>query len=428
MEVPKRGFAFYWRFYWPLSLMGLTAVLSRQMENSVLARYPDAIQEIATFAIASSVFQFFSACFAFVPQLTNVMVVGRFDYRFVLKFIFKILLVQFVILLLVTQTSFGRALMALAFSLSPEIQDKINLYILLMIPNLFLHSLIHVYIGLLIKFERTKAVTISNVAHLILIVFGLLTGLWLEINVVYTIVGSQIFSNFIQLIGTWYYALKISEFEVQEKSDLTTRTLWQFFWPISLTSTMFSFSRPVIYSFVSRLPDGVIIIAALRIAFDFSIAFQNMVNQFRHLYLTYAKSDLKGVVRFMLQTSAIITGIMVFIVASYALRFILVNVMGVSLQVAIMSEEVFWVSSLLPLIICTRNFFHGQSMLTKNTMVMGMAGVLRVGGTALIAWVFVWFGVLNHVTAGFALVFGFFIELFVNAAQYKFKINASSSK
>ena len=47
-------------------------VLAGQFQNGVLARYPEAVAEIATFAIASGTFGMFHACINFVSQMSNV--------------------------------------------------------------------------------------------------------------------------------------------------------------------------------------------------------------------------------------------------------------------------------------------------------------------------------------------------------------------
>ncbi|MGK0258075.1 MAG: hypothetical protein ACI96M_001508, partial [Candidatus Azotimanducaceae bacterium] len=62
----------YWNFYWPLALMGIGLVLSMQFQNATIARYPQAVNELATLALAFGVFGFFNAGLQFVSQLANV--------------------------------------------------------------------------------------------------------------------------------------------------------------------------------------------------------------------------------------------------------------------------------------------------------------------------------------------------------------------
>ena len=67
----------YWQFFWPLSLTGLAMLLAQQFQNGTLTRYPDAVKELATFALASSTFMLFNASLAFVPQMANVFARSR---------------------------------------------------------------------------------------------------------------------------------------------------------------------------------------------------------------------------------------------------------------------------------------------------------------------------------------------------------------
>ena len=42
------------------------------------------------------------------------------------------------------------------------------------------------------------------------------------------------------------------------------------------------------------MPDGLLTIAALRVAFDFSMIFQQAANQFRHFFITFGFTDLQN--------------------------------------------------------------------------------------------------------------------------------------
>ena len=47
-------------------------VLSVQFQNATLARYPDAVTELAVLALSYGVFSFFNAALQFIAQLSNV--------------------------------------------------------------------------------------------------------------------------------------------------------------------------------------------------------------------------------------------------------------------------------------------------------------------------------------------------------------------
>ena len=77
----------YFSFFWPLTLMGLAVLLSRQFQNAVLAGYPDAAKELAIFAFASSLFWPFNIALGFVPQMTNILSRCRRNRRVCLRFV-----------------------------------------------------------------------------------------------------------------------------------------------------------------------------------------------------------------------------------------------------------------------------------------------------------------------------------------------------
>ena len=70
-----------WRFFWPLSLMGLLVLTGPLAQNGILARYPDAVGELAVFARAWGTFAFFHATLVFVPQMANVLARSAADHR-----------------------------------------------------------------------------------------------------------------------------------------------------------------------------------------------------------------------------------------------------------------------------------------------------------------------------------------------------------
>lgn len=416
-----KSFGFYWKFYWPLTLMGITLVLGRQFQNGFLARVPNAIYEIAVFAIASSIFNFFVEGFAFVSQMANVMVKGSSDLKIALRFLLIVLLVEFLSLILMVFTGPGNHLLSWCFSLTPEMNQKVCLYIIAMIPLLFSQCFYQFYTGLLIQKKKTGIVTTLNLTFLAIMVFLLFLGFYFECNIVLTLIGSQLIARLIQLFFTWYIFKSSEPLPFQQHSDQTYKEYWDFFWPVALTSSMFSLSRPILYGFVSRLPESAVIIASLRLAFDANMIFQNMINQFRHLFITFAKEDLKGVLRFMYKTSLGVTLVMALMVLTGLLSLTMQHLMGVPPDVSKLTCEVFLLLCLIPITIGYRNYFHGSFLLLKQTKIMGLGGVIRIIITFFSTWAFYRMGILNHLSAGTALMLGFIAELILNLwAYYRF--------
>ena len=216
------------------------------------------------------------------------------------------------------------------------------------------------------------------------------------------------------LLGTlWvkrrYYKLPDSS----EHEKLSYRELAGFFIPVSMTGVMFALSRPVLYAFVSRVPNGILTIAALRVAFDFSMLFQQAANQFRHFFVTFGLDDLAVKRRFMALIGAGITAIMLIFALSPLSDYIWRDLMSIPDDVRTLSLEVILIMCFMPGIIIVRNYFHGRLMVERRTSGMAIGSILRVVGIWIGAQVCFSFGWLDHVSASVILMIGFVIETLV---------------
>lgn len=241
-----------------------------------------------------------------------------------------------------------------------------------------------------------------------------MVGFSLGLRPVLVLVGSETFAILCQLAATlWvkerYYRLP----ELAEHEQLTYRELVDFFVPVSMTGVMFALSRPVLYAFVTRAPAGLPAIAAMRVAFDFSMLFQQAANQFRHFFVTFGLDDLPGKRRFMALIAAALTGVMLVFALTPLQVWIWRDLMRIPDDVRALAVQVFLIMCAMPAVIIVRNYFHGALMVARRTGGMALGSVLRVVGIYLGAQVCFSFGWLDHVTASVILLLGFVIETLV---------------
>ena len=142
---------------------------------------------------------------------------------------------------------------------------------------------------------------------------------------------------------------------------------------------MFALSRPILFAFVARAPDGLLTIAALRVAFDFSMIFQQAANQFRHFFITFGFTDMHTKVRFMIAICAGLTGAMLLFSLTDLADLIWNTSMGLSSQLTDLAIEVTLIMCLMPAIIIYRNYYHGRLMTERRTGGMAWAAIIRVG-------------------------------------------------
>ena len=153
--------------------------------------------------------------------------------------------------------------------------DRVLHYLALMLPLLLVTGQRMFLVGMLVQAHLTGWVTSLNVVFLIATIVTLLAGFSAGLDAVYTLVGAQTAAALLHW-GLVHIAVakRYRNPERLEHEDVTWLELARFFLPVTATGFMFAISRPVLYAFVSRAPEGLASIAAMRIAFDLSSIFQ----------------------------------------------------------------------------------------------------------------------------------------------------------
>lgn len=401
----------YWQFYWPLALTGAGLVLSVQFQNAVLGRYPEAVKELAILALAYSIYGFFNASLGFVSQLTNVYARSKIATDKTRRFVLISSILIVIPLLVISSTTFGSFLISNAFQVDNQIVEQIRKYLFLLCPLVLLNAQRHFYTGLLVQAKLTGWITVLNFIYLSAVVIALVVGFSLGLEPRYVVVGSELIGVSLLLCGL--FSVKILQYRLpskKEHEDVSYRQLTRFFLPVSTTGIMFALSRPVLYAFVSRSENSILTIAALRVAFDFTMLFQQAANQFRHFFISFGAEDLEQKVHFMRAIAFGITAIMLLFVLTPLSGLVWGDLMSLPPELRSIASEVVLIMCLMPGVIVYRNYFHSMLMMRQKTYGMALGSILRVLGIYLTALLIFKAGSLNHVSATCILLFGFVIE------------------
>lgn len=398
----------YWAFYWPLALTGAVGVIAVQFQNGILARYSEAAFELAIFALALGVYGLFNAALNFVPQLVTKFARSAVAWRVTLRFV--LLLSAGFACVVELVGLYGGTLVAAAFGIEGELLARVLAYLCLLAPILVLAGVRLAFVGLLVQRRQTGRVTLLNGVYLFAVAGLLLLGFAQDFGATPTLVLGQAGGALVHgLLGGW---LALRDHHPPERDDDVPDfgRLTRFFIPVATTGVMFAISRPVLYAFVARAPDGIVSIAALRVAFDFTFFFQQASNQFRHFFVTFGLDDLAGKRTFMARVTVGITILMLAVALTPLGDLFLRVVLGVSGEVQARAVEVILVMTLLPAIIIVRNYYHGILMVTERTGGMAGGGILRVLLIAGLGAGLAAAGRLDHVLAAWVLLAGFGIE------------------
>lgn len=401
----------YWRFYWPLALIGVGMVLSVQFQNATLARYPDAVTELAVLALSYGVFSFFNAALQFIAQLSNVYARSPQAMERSWRFVVLASTVIMVPLAVIATTSAGQWLVSSIFSIEAALTQRVSEYLTLLCPLILLNGQRHYYSGLLVQAKLTGWSTLINFVYLGVVIASLLTGLVLGLKPAYVVVGAETLGVVVMLALLLWARYRIYKPPlVQEHADVGYRELLAFFIPVSTTGVMFALSRPILFAFVARTPDGIANIAALRVAFDFSMIFQQAANQFRHFFISFGFDDLPTKRRFMMAVCAGITIIMLVFSLTPMHQWVWGDLMGLPDSVIGIARDATLIMCLMPAIIIYRNYYHGHLMMVRQTGGMAYGSILRVLGIYACGQLFFALGLLDHISATFILILGFVIE------------------
>ena len=417
----------YWTFFWPLALTGLALLLARQFRNGALARYPEAAFELAVFAVATSLIFVFAAAQLFLPQMSNLYVRTPRAYQICLRFTLVSSALLTIPLLIVGLSSGGKVIVGQVFNVEGETLDSVIIYIRLLCPLVVLMGLQRFYIGLLVQGRFTGKVTVIQCIYLAAVIGVLVLGFQLRLPAVLTITFAQLVPATLQLLLLYLAFRRYHAWPDPAQSDHPTyRELFDFYWPVALTSFTFALSRPTIYSFVSQTPNAILAIAALRITFDLSMLFRSPLNEFRHLLVTFGADELRNVGKFMFWIIIGVTGLMIVAAGTPVSTFLLHDVLGVSGSVLALSKDIFWILCLMPIISGLRNYLHGASLLERRTRAMGGGGIFRLLLTYAACQLTAHLGILDHRIAALIFVLGFLGEALAMILFRKLRVERPS--
>ncbi|MHC4914372.1 MAG: hypothetical protein ACYTGB_02690 [Planctomycetota bacterium] len=404
-----------WQFYWPLALMAVAMVAGRQFQNATLARYDEAVRELATLAYAHSVFFLFNATQAFVPQMANVLGRTRGDRRVCLRFTVGFCLILSLPLAFLGWTPPGSALVAKAFKIDGQVLANVGEYLRYFAPLIVITGLRQYYTGLLVQARRTGLVAALNVVFLGLVLGTLMLGMHAGWRPVTTLALAQVVPAAIYALlafgGCAVFSPPVeADPEGEGGEEVTYRKALDFFWPVALTGTMFALTRPVIYAAASRTENAEPTVAALRVGFDLGILFHMTVNQLRHLVVTLGHRGLEHIRRFMVRVVVVVTGLMIAVALTPLSGLLIGKLLGVKGEVRVMAGHVLLILCCIPVLVSWRNYYHGLALINRRTFGISVGGVCRTLVTLVLAFGALHLGILNHAVGAGLLGFAFLVD------------------
>lgn len=416
MEHTQRD---YWRFYWPLALIGVVAVAGRLAQNRVLLGYAEGTRELAQFTIALAIFQPFRSALIFVPQMSNVLVRGPKSFRSSVRFLCTVAAALTLPAVLLGWTPLGGWLLPLFYDFAPDRIAGIQAYLRYFAPLILMGAGAGFLTGLLVQSMRTGMATVLGVSRIVMLIGVVGLGARAGWPPVVTLSCSMLLAGAGHLaLAALLYAKYGKAPPAGEDRRLTQRETAAFFLPMVATTILFSISRPIIYAFLTSLnptgdrslPNVDAMVSAVGLAFTLNMGFQLTVNQFRNVLVTFGDQDPAGVRRFIWRVAFGLSVVMVAAVASPFVRWFLHDLQNAEGELLRMARQAVWPLVLAPVIVTWRNYYHGLAMVHRRTAGMAVGGLARVGSVWVCARLLTALGLYNHVAAAAMLVVAFAAE------------------
>ena len=390
-------------------------LLGMQVFNGILARYPNAEYELAVMAYALSTVLFLEIATVFMPQMVTVYARSVQARRRVLKFCVGVGVLFSVPILLVATTSGGHQFLSYVFQIKGDMLSYVASYLLYLSPLIIIRSCYQFYIGLLTQIKRTKWVSVSAFVGVVVGVTAALIGFNNGWTAQQSMVAAQLGSTLCSAVFALLVCKKLYHAEpVLDFVEPGYRALIKFFWPVSLSGMSFGISRPLLYAFLSRTPDAIVTIAALRVAFDFFMMVQLAVNQFRSFFPGLGLDDLDKKRRFIAAVTASLMLVMAVCILTPLDRFIFHHMLGLDGRLFDIASQAAMVMLGTPIILAIRNYYHSLLLAHKRTNSMAVGSATRVGLIVACGWLFLELGWLNHWTAPLVMIISFSSELLVS--------------
>jgi hypothetical protein len=416
MEHTQRN---YWRFYWPLALIGVVAVAGRLGQNRVLLDYEEGTRELALFTLALAIFGPFRSALIFVPQMSNVLVRGPKSFRASGRFLATVCLLLTLPVALLGWTPLGDLVLPRIYNVGPNRIAGIRAYLRYFTPLILMGGATGFLTGLLIQSMRTGMVTVLRIVRIGVLIGSLALGVWCGWQPVVTLSASLMLASAGQLLlAGFLYAKFGRQPPAGEDRWLTQREIAAFFLPMVATTILFATSRPIIFAFLTALnptgdpalPNVDVMVGAAGLAFTFNMAFQITVNQFRNVMVTFGKRDPAGVRRFVWRVALGLSFVMAVAVASPVVRWFLQDLQNAEGELLRMARQAVWPLVLAPLVVTWRNYLHGLTMVHRRTAGMAAGGLARNASVLICAPLLTALGLYNHVAAAAMLVVAFAAE------------------
>ncbi|WP_353892563.1 hypothetical protein PRVXH_001918 [Proteinivorax hydrogeniformans] len=428
-------------FFIPLGLTQMLISTTHTLFNTALAKLPSSEIYISAFAVAKSVMQIFQSPVNMTKQTVAALVHDEQSYRMVRRFIKILLLVVFCTFTLVVHSGGARLLLEYVMGIEQEIMeptiDILKVFIFVPIFVAFREFMQ----GVAIKFKLTPVITLSTFIRVAMVYLLVVVIEYLPATINGGVLVGAMFAFVILCEGATIYTvirLKIGEVtkkianapltSARKQAELNFPMILSFFLPLFTTAIFRTVSKPTINAGLARTDNPQVAISSYAVAWGLGVIFVSVLQMFHQVPLNFLNGDnyrqrIKDIGKFAIIMAAILTSIMVLLCYTPLGYTVLVEVMGVSHEVAINAVDVLKIMVVLPTLVACRQFLWGIFMYAKQTKYVTYGKSLNIIGLITTVTILTFISPSNPgIVGGTAMVVGEMCEngfLLLTSVKYK---------
>jgi len=397
------------RFFIPLGILPMLIALNHTATNSALARLPKPELNIAIFTVVKSITGIINAPAIMSRQLFASVVDNAKSFLLTTKFAWSIITVLAFLIFLLPITPAGEYILIEIMGLTPGLEVTLALnafFVTFFLPFVVLFR--NMFHGMLTALKNTKLILPGTFFRL----FSLAVILWwaVETQKLSGVMAgsiSWVFGIFIEGMFVYYlirknYGKIINTTKKMPKKNigsLNIKSLFKFYLPLSLMISLTMFFQPLIQSGIARSFSPVRSLAVYGLTWTmitFFIGPLKMLNQLPIVYVEKIKSSNWTKVRnFSIFVGLLITIVIILFSLSSFGEFILINLIGVSKDIAKRVQFSALSFSLFPLVRSFREPYWGVLMNRQKTNLIGTAKTVNL--FILSAALVIGFGYINPI-------------------------------
>lgn len=417
----------FFRFMAPLAVTTVVLEFGSQMLTVGMARMPQATETLAAFGLAWALVLFLASPLGQAQQLGLVLADSLAAQRRLQRFVIASGTLLTLLLAALATTPFGHWVVEDLHDVEPALAETVRLALLWLVPVPLVRGLSLFNAGTLTRFRRTDIVS-----------YGMIAGIGAAIaSVLLLLPLPAVRAHPIRLPVLSTYAMLLVEFSVvwwgsrryavaalstavvstaaqstAPAQSLTLADIVRFFWPLAIIMLVQELSRPLINLFIAREAGGALALAVMTVTYPLGQLPYRWLNDIRSLPTAFRnESDsLRHIRRFALACGLLSFSIMLLLYWTPLRDFILLQLVGVSPQVAELCRVPLYIFSFYSFAVMIRAVLHGIGLVERRTGAMAASAPVRLAAIAIALVLLPMFGVHGAPRGIGALLAGFVME------------------